>query len=201
LIRDYPIKHRGCAIICGAAPSLFEDLEAARRLRPDATILGVKYAASVVPEIEHVWTQHGEMTLKIKEAAGRKIYVHARPKFMQTKHGVLWYLPEAKDAFEAIDYLWHGLPFAVGSSGVAGAMWARHGMGFQEVIMAGIPLETGNHKYVQRYPNSYSQHAGFAKDSQIEHWLKILKRHQEEGLTEGIFSMSGATQQVLGKPC
>lgn len=201
MIRDYPIKHGGCAIICGAAPSLFEDLKAARQLRPDAAILGVKYAASVVPEIEHVWTQHGEMTLKIKSSAGRKIYVHARPRYMQTKRGMIWYLPHAKDAFEAIDYLWPGLPYAVGSSGVAGALWARHGMGFEEVIMAGIGLDCDSLKYVQGYPNGYSQHDGYAKTNQVEHWLNILKRHQEEGLTVGIYSMSGATQKILGAPC
>ena len=199
--RVYPTKHRGCAIICGAAPSLFEDLSEARRLRPDSTVLGVKYAASLVPEIEHVWTQHGEMTLKIKQAAGRKIYVHARPRNYQTPRGTVWYLPHSKEAFEAIDYLWPSLPFAVGSSGVAGALWARHGMGFDEVIMAGIGLSADNLTYANGYPNGYSQHAGYAKPNQVDHWLNILKRHHEEGLTDGIVSMSGATQKILGKPC
>jgi hypothetical protein len=186
--------------LCGAAPSLFDDLKAARELRPQATILGVKYAASLVPEIEHVWTQHGEMTLKIKAAAGRPIIVHARPRYLQTKKGILWYTPHAKDAYEAIDYLWPGLPFAVGSSGVAGAMWARHGMGFEEVIMAGIGLSSRDTKYAEGYPNKFSQHAGFATDAQIDNWIKILERHQQEGLTEGVYSMSGATNKILGGP-
>ena len=197
---EYSIKHRGCAIICGAAPSLFEDLESARKLRPDATILGVKYVASLVPEIEHVWTQHGEMTLKIKKAAGRPIVVHARPKILQTAKGTAWHIPYAKEAFEAIDYVWPGLSFAVGSSGVAGALWARHGMGFEEVIMAGITLSTNDQKYAESYPNRYSQHACYARPDQIDNWLRVLKRHQEEGLTMGIYSMSGATHKVLGSP-
>lgn len=177
------------------------DLAEARRLRPEAAILGVKYAASLVPDIEHVWTQHGEMTLKIKTATGRKIYVHARPKKYQTPNGTVWYLPHAKEAFEAIDYLWPSLPYAVGSSGVAGALWARHGMGFDEVIMAGIGLSADDLTYVAGYPNGYSQHAGYAKPNQVDHWLGILRRHQEEGLTDGIVSMSGATQKILGGPC
>jgi len=185
--------------VCGAAPSLFVDLEEARRLRPDAATLGVKFAASVVPEIEHVWTQHGEMTLKIKAAVSRRIWVHARPRNFQvgTKNGI----PSSKEAYDAVDYLWPSLPFAVGSSGVAGALWARHGMGFQEVIMAGIGLSSDDQKYAEGYPNGYSQHEGYAKPNQIEHWFNLLKRHQEEGLTEGIYSMSGATQKILGKPC
>lgn len=185
--------------MCGAAPSLFVDLEEARSLRPEATIIGVKFAASVVPEIEHIWTQHGEMTLKIKAAAGRKIWVHARPRKFQV--GTINGIPSTKEAYDAVDYLWPSLPYAVGSSGVAGALWARHGMGFQEVIMAGIGLDCGSLEYAENYPNRYSQHEGFAKPAQIDHWLNLLKRHQEEGLTDGIYSMSGSTQKVLGKPC
>jgi hypothetical protein len=74
-------------------------------------------------------------------------------------------------------------------------------MGFQEVIMAGIGLDCGSLEYAENYPNKYSQHEGFAKPAQIDHWLNLLKRHQEEGLTDGIYSMSGSTQKVLGKPC
>jgi hypothetical protein len=128
--QEYDVKHKGCAIICGAAPCLFEDLAEAKKIRPGATILGVKFAASLVPEIEHIWTQHGEMTLKIKQAAGRKIYVHARPRASQTVRGTQWYVPHLQEAYDAIDYIWRDLNFCVGSSGVAGALWAKHAMGF-----------------------------------------------------------------------
>jgi hypothetical protein len=187
--------------LCGAAPSLFEDLQEARRLRPQATILGVKYAASVVPEIEHVWTQHGEMTLLIKAAVGRKIYVHARPRTIQTAKGTVWYIPSHKEAYEAIDYLWPKLDYAKGSSGIAGALWAKHGMGFDEVILAGIGLSSDNRKYVQDYPNRYSQGAAYATENQIDNWLRVLQSHIDSGKTEGIYSMSGMTAKMLGKPC
>jgi hypothetical protein len=194
------VKHRGCAIICGASPSLFEDLEAARKLRPDATILGVKYAASLVPEIEHIWTQHGEMTLKIRAAVNRPIIVHARPKALQTAKGTVWHIPYKKEAYESIDYIWPSLSFAVGSSGVAGALWARHGMGFDEVIMVGIGLTNTDKTYVPGYPNKFSQNDGYARSDQIDNWVRILKKHQEDGKTEGIFSMSGKTRNILGEP-
>ncbi len=187
--------------MCGAAPSLFVDLEEARRLRPDAATLGVKFAASVVPEIEHVWTQHCEMTKQIKDASSRPIRVHARPRASQMNRKFTWHTPEGKEAFDAIDYFWPDLSWAKGSSGVAGAMWARHGMGFDEVIMAGIGLEPGNHKYIQSYPNKYSQGQGYATNAQIEHWLKLLQLHIDDGKTHGVYSMSGKTMQMLGKPC
>jgi hypothetical protein len=187
--------------LCGAAPSLFEDLEAARQLRPDATILGVKYASSVVPEIEHVWTQHGEMTLRIKAAAGRRIYVHARPRTIQTPQGTAWFIPNKAEAYEAIDYVWPSLPYLKGSSGIAGALWARHGMGFDEVILAGIGLSHRNRKYVQQYPNKYQKGDAYASPEQIDNWVGILREHIKEGRTEGIYSMSGITAKLLGKPC
>jgi len=187
--------------LCGASPSLFEDLQKARAIRPDATIIGVKYAASLVPEIRHVWTQHCEMTKQIKDRAGRKIYVHARPRASQINKTFLWHDPSAKEAFDAIDFFWPDLGWAKGSSGVAGALWAKHGMGFDEVIMAGIGLDCGSVKYAENYPNRYSQSSGFATPAQIEHWVKLLVSHKDDGKTDGIYSMSGATQQILGSPC
>jgi hypothetical protein len=197
---EYAVKHRGCAIICGASTSLFEDLEAARKLRPEATILGVKYTASLVPEIEHIWTQHGEMTLRIRAAVNRPIIVHARPKALQTAKGTVWHIPYKREAYDSIDYIWPSLSFATGSSGVAGAMWARHGMGFDEVIMAGIGLTTADKSYTAGYPNKYSKGDSYASTDQIDNWVRILKKHQEDGKTEGIFSMSGKTRNILGEP-
>ena len=198
--RVYPTKHRGCAIICGAAPSLFDELNEAKRLRPDATILGGKFAASVVPEIEHVWTQHGEMTLKIKEAAGRKIYIHARPRIIQSARGTVWFIPHSKEAYEAIDYVWPNLDYVKGSSGIAGALWARHGMGFDEVIMAGIGLSQDNKTYVPGYPNKYQCGKTYANDGQVDNWIRLLQAHIDAGKTAGIYSMGGNTRKMLGCP-
>jgi hypothetical protein len=178
-----------------------DELKAARELRPDAVILGVKFAASLVPEIQHVWTQHGEMTLKIKAAAGRPITVHARPRFVQSAGSIYWHIPKAKESFEAIDYHWPKLDFAKGSSGIAGAMWARHGMGFDEVIMAGINLNTDDKKYADGYPNRYQYGISYATDNSVENWLRLLQTHIANGKTDGIYSMGGNTQKLLGAPC
>lgn len=186
--------------MCGAAPSLFEELERARQLRPEATILGVKHAAAIVPEIEHVWTQHGEMTLKIKESAGRPIFVHARPRIIQSGSGIKWFIPHSKESYEAIDYIWPDLGWAKGSSGIAGAMWARHGMGFDEVILAGINLNQDDKKYAKDYPNKYQFGIAYANNNQVENWLGLLQRHIEEGKAGGIYSMGGNTQKMLGPP-
>lgn len=196
----YEGSHKGCAIICGAAPCVFEDLEKARELRPGATILGVNNVAAMIPEVEHVWTQHSEHSEMFKENAGRTIYVHSRPRKFNNGAG-LWMLPVPDHKWAFVDYEWPTLTWVVGSSGAAGALWARHGMGFDEVIMAGIPLSTDTLIYSDKYPSKPTQNNDqFAKDSQVSHWLKIFSNLVAEGKAKNIWSMSGATQKLLGAP-
>lgn len=197
----YGEKHRGCAIICGAAPSLFEDLEKAKSLRPDATILGVNNVSPLVPEVTHIWTQHADHAEMFKEKAGRQIFVHSRPRQFNNGAGI-WKLPVPDHKWAFVDYVWPDLSWVSGSSGVAGALWAKHGMGFDEVIMVGITLSNASRKYVGAYPSKPTKNDNnFAEDTQVDHWLRILKNIQLDGKTEGIYSMSGATRKVLGEPC
>jgi hypothetical protein len=199
---EYNHRHGGCAIICGAAPSVLSDLEKARKLRPSAEIIGVKFASNIIPEIDHVWTQHGELSLKIKQAINRPIIIHARPRKYQNKGGGIWFLPTPDTAWQAIDYVWPQLNWAVGSSGIAGALWARHGMGFDEVIMAGIPLDPDNLGYAQGYGQQTKRYDNtFASAENVKHWLQLLKNHKVNGKTDKIYSMSGMTKEVLGAPC
>lgn len=197
----YGTKHKGRAIVCGAAPCVFEDVEIARALWPDAILLGVNNAAAMFPEIEHIWTQHGDHAEMFKEKAGRKIYVHARPRKFSNGGG-LWLLPIAEQKWQFVDYRWPTLTWVAGSSGVAGALWARHGMGFDEVIMAGVPLDMGNRVYSDKYPSKPTKDDGkFADLNQVEHWAQILREHKAKGLTQGIYSVSGETNKILGMPC
>lgn len=184
--KRYEVRHRGVAIVCGGAPCLFEDLESAKKLRPEAEILGVNATAALVKEIEHIWTQHNNLAGQFKAKAGRDVKVHARSNVMGND----------------VDYVWPELNWVSGSSGVAAALWARHGMGFDEVIMAGVPLHVNKLSYVAGYPSKPTKENGsFAEKHQVEHWLMMLKSHIAEGKTQGIYSMSGATSRLLGFPC
>ena len=197
----YTQKHEGCAILCGAAPCLFEDLDKAKKARPNATVLGIKFIASVVPEVEHVWTQHLDLADKIKQAAGRPIKLHSRPMRNQTKMASTWFYPAKKSALAAIDYEWPDLHWVSGSSGFAGALWARHGMGFDEVIMAGIPMHRSDRTYVAGYGQKPKfDHGTYAKETQIDHWVQTMKKHIANGKAQGIYSMSGTTKYFLGEP-
>jgi hypothetical protein len=103
--QPYDVQHKGCAIICGAAPCVFEDLENARKLRPDATIVGVNNAAAMITEIEHIWTQHPSDAQEYKKAAGKIIYIHSRPRNFDNGAGT-WRLVVSDETWESIDYYW-----------------------------------------------------------------------------------------------
>jgi hypothetical protein len=75
-------------------------------------------------------------------------------------------------------------------------------MGFDEVIMAGVPLEVSSLVYSDQYPSKPTKDGGqFAEWNQIEHWAEILRGHKAKGLAEGIYSVSGETNKILGMPC
>lgn len=198
---QYETQHGGCAIVCGSAPCLHEDLAKAKELRPDAVVLGVNFVGYLVPEIEQVWTQHHELAHKIKSGTKRPIKIHSRPREYKAGAG-LWVLPASDAAWQSVDYVWPELHWLKGSSGVAGALWAKLGMKFDEVIMAGIPLSSESQTYIQAYADTQFRGNGtsFADASSIEHWQACLLGHRDKGFTKGIYSMSGFTGGVLGAP-
>ena len=190
----YSVKHSGVCLVVGYAPDVRSDVERARALRPDAVMLGVKYAACLYPEIEHVWTQHLEQAVNIKERAPRPVSVHARPKGMQKK----WSIYVFGKTDDGVDYIWPELDWVCGSSGFAAALWARHGMGFDEVIMCGLPMQDRDYiadvaSFKPMLPEENFRPA-------IKHWHNSIAVIKARGQTAGITSMSGFTREALGAP-
>jgi len=177
----YEVRHEGPAIICGGAPSVFVDVQKARKLRPNAVLLGANCAAGIFPEIDHVWTQHNADVQWLRDVIGRPIKVHGRSNIIgQT------------------DYVWPELAFHKGSSGLVGALWGRL-MGFDEVIMAGIPLSSSELGHSEEYQaiakdeNPYT--AGAMNLYQV-----FARKYKDEGKAQGIYSMSGYTRELFGPP-
>lgn len=184
-IQLQPVRNGGCAIVCGAAPSVFDDLALALRMRPDAVVMGANYAATYIPEIAHTWTQHADQAGNIKEAAGRQIFVHS---FIRKHDGEL----------ADVDYLWPSLSWVGGSSGFSAALWASHGMGFDEVIMAGSPISVDDLAYTDRLPERW--HRERHKRTSTLGWQAQIAKFQMQGITGRIRSMSGWTRDTLGFP-
>lgn len=189
----YSIKHSGACLVVGYAPDVHLDVEAALRLRPGAALLGIKFASVLFPEIEHVWTQHIEESAAIKAKSGRTVYVHARCAKDQRKRA------RAPKGFEMfVDYEWPDLDWVAGSSGFAGALWARHGMGFDEVIMCGLPMQ--DRVYTGAIADFKKPQDAASFSGALKHWQATIRNFAGKGLTAGIHSMSGFTREVLGGP-
>lgn len=201
-MREYNAHHSGVAIVCGGGPTLHSDLERAQAMRPIATLLGVNFSATLVPEIRHVWTQHLEIVPKIK-AQCPHVRVHCRPLAAQIRT-----VTDGGNE-EAADYLWPELGWVAGSSGFAAALWAKHGMGFDEVILAGVPLNPETLMYDPGYreatmkggrPPAHDEGRHFASPDSMEHWHQCIRNFTRDGKTYGIHSMSGWTAEWLGMP-
>lgn len=195
----YTKQHKGVALYCGSAPCVFSDLEEAKQLYPKAPVYGANFTGSMIPEIEHIWTQHGELAHKYREDAGRKIYVHARFCTKLDRKGMAE-LKFQRHLYENIDYVWPELDWVAGSSGVAGAYWLRHGMGYSKVVLCGVPLSIDNTEYHDRYPGKRRNNGRKCNEkSNFENWIGILQNNVGPR-TEGIYSMSGMTRKILGGP-
>jgi len=175
------------------------DVEAARALRPDATLLGVKFACVLYPEIEHVWTQHIEEAPEIRLRAERTIYIHARQKVNQTRR--MRWITAGDEA--NIDYVWPDLHWVSWSSGFAALLWARHGMGFDEVIGCGITLDPGGYcdEIAAFKPTQGDQGKSYANRDALNTWRCGILNYKREGKTQGIYAMSGWMSAAVGAPC
>lgn len=194
----YAAKHDGAALVIGYAPSVHVDVEAARRLRPDAAMLGVKYACVLYQEIAHVWTQHLEQAPDIRAKAGRPVLIHGRSRQLQRRR-LTWIPGRDSD----LDYVWPDLGWLCAGSGFSAALWARYGMGFEEVIMCGIPMSDEGYAPAMAGVKRARGDGGrsFAEPSALARWRGEIAAMAAKGITAGITSLSGWTRDTLGAPC
>jgi hypothetical protein len=195
----YKERHEGAALVVGYAPSVRLDVTAAQLLRPGAVLLGVKYAAVLYQEIEHVWTQHTEQAPDIRVRAGRKISIHGRPSRLQHRRST-WVIPGKTSD---LDYAWPSLSWVYGGSGFCAGLWARHGMGFSEVILCGIPMDTGGYapEIAQFKVPRGDGGKSFVDAPALARWRNLVSEFLKDGRAAGITSMSGWTRSALGAPC
>lgn len=195
----YKERHGGAALVIGYAPSVRAEVEQARRLRPDAVLLGVKYSCVLYQEIEHVWTQHIEQAPSIRAKAQRRVFLHGRPSRFQTRR-IAWF---TAGRTSDLDYAWPSLSWVYGGSGFTAALWARHGMGFPEVILCGVPMEPGGYcaEIAAFKPARGEKGKSFVDNQALERWRGVILGFRVEGKTDGITSMGGWTRETLGAPC
>ena len=176
----YPLQHSGCVLVCALGPGLFEDLEQARVLRPNAPIIVVNMAAKRLKGFA-IFSMHPDrMRLFANEQ---------RKRFgddFTTHTGKLSYNPRKHPG---VDYWWKGSA-GRGTSGWQAARLADL-MGFDEIILCGVPLIPGG--YADGTPTKLMH-----KPKVINFYKPQIERDTD--LHHKVRSMSGWTRDLLGAP-
>lgn len=175
--------------VVGSAPCLTADLNIAKGLRPYHYIMAINDAARWIPA-DFVFSYHAE---KMPEfAAGQRRF---HKDF--TTHSDARKQSRCRDL---VEYFWHDLQLGA-TSAVAGAHAGLH-MGFQEVILCGCPMNGGDGYAGPTAPNTTAEpRFGFTQPGRrlIQSNQTGLRRFATIG-KDRVFSLSGFSEQVLGRP-
>lgn len=183
----YPHRRSGTAIVCGFAPSLFADLEEAKRLRPEAAVIAVNQAATAIPAFAIFSLHHGPEKLgqwaKVQHETFGRCEVHGHSTALENLAG-------KRKAYPYVDYWW------AEAKGVGTSAWAARRlaalMGYGEVILAGVALE-------QRVPYANNTMARDFRDPRV---IKIYRDFikNDTAYHAGTYAMSGWPRTFFGAP-
>lgn len=187
-VPPYSYQHSGSVLVCGNAWCLFEDFQAASRLRPDAPVIAVNGAARNV-RASFLFTQHPRKFPTWIEAQRSRFWseftTHAAGRaHTRTNIGV-----KIED-WPFVDHWWEGI--ATGGTSGWGARRLAAALGFTEVILCGMPLE----------PGGYAE-GGIASKSNRS--VATMQHYREQILADtamhaGVVSLSGWTRDTFGRP-
>ncbi len=168
-------------LLCGSAATLFDDLAGARALRSDADVIIVNAVAEIM-EAENLFSLHPEKLGMWRERHtikfGSTPTTHSgRPRF------------DGCRLMSTVDHWWPEAS-SRGSSGWSGAKLAQL-MGYDEVILCGVPLDPIH--YAKRGP---------AKNFKSKKMLNYYRAGVEADVAwhAKVRSMSGWTRERLGEP-
>lgn len=184
------MANSGTALVLGSAPSLFADKDIALKHRPDAVLIAVNDVARIV-YCQHLVSLHAERMGRFR--------AHSLNPNIITHTGAT-----KRDGCD-VDHWHHPIGHSGATSAYSAAEIARDALGFHEVILAGCPMDGGG-GYVKGVPlktgdNIFSR-IGHARKGHmgINAHKRHLKNYAQAGKTKGIYSMSGYSAQILGKP-
>lgn len=181
---DYPEKHSGPVLVCGNAWTLHDDYASAVEIFGSVPVIAVNGAAGQVKAFA-LFTQHPRKFprwIKMqRDRFGDDFTTHAAGnREWATKLG-------KPLKHEYVDYWW---PDATGGGTSAwGARRMAGMMGFDTVILCGVPLEPGG--YADNEP------------TQLMRNVKLMRHYQDQIKKDtkwhtGVYGMSGWTRDFFG---
>lgn len=182
----YPFKRSGSCLVCGFAPTLYDDLARARELRPGASVIVVNQAATEIEAFAVFSLHHKPSKLDVwaekqRQRFGKPVEVHAHS-------GAGSYEVNAQ-LYPYVDYWWDAAK-GKGTSAWAAAKLAIL-MGFSEAILCGVLIDRAP------YAN-----ATFCRDFRSQAVLNIYRGYikKDKAWHSRIYAMSGWPRGLLGLP-
>lgn len=184
----YPHLHSGTVLVCGFAATLWDDLAAVESVKPGLPIIAVNEAAVHLPAFA-IYSFHteaeklGRWTKEQRENFGDGFTVHGSGSRDFYEHNIRNY--------PHVQYWW-AASASRGSSGWCARILAGM-MGFDEVVLCGIPLD--HRRYADKKPAWYWQSGRTNAVTVFQKAVKADTVHHE-----GCYSVSGWTRELLGAP-
>lgn len=184
----YPYRHSGSVVICGFGETLFDDLARVAKIKPDLPTIGVNKVSAYVKCFAIYSFHYDQAHLGIwvewqKKKFGDGFTVHAP--------GNKEFLPHNQRNYPYVDYFWHASA-SRGSSAWCAVRMAKM-MGFEEIILCGVPM--------QRLPYANKQPAWYFQSGRTNALDQFKKAIAEDTAHHpGVCSMSGWTREILGAP-
>jgi hypothetical protein len=216
-------------IAVGSAPCLYKDLEEALKLRPFAEIMLINGAMTAIESAEHCLAGHEEKAEFFAEARRKafpnappwRLHAAAHPHFLKN-NGIGNICPSVTD--------WHPIEKGIGATSASrAAKIAKYRLGFDEVILAGSPLDDsgyfpGEGKGIPQnrscvrvgdpgllkgfitppHNGEYTTRPGEwmkAQETRIVRAYRTRFKELAEGEFKGwVFSISGYTREIFGYP-
>lgn len=184
----YPYKHSGSVVVAGFGETLQRDLDAVQAVKPNLPIIAVNKACEVIKAFA-IYSFHFERgKLDLWAEVQRKRFGEGFAVFGPGKKE--WY-EHNKRNYPHVEY-WAPSTASRGSSGWCAVKLAKL-LGFDEVIMCGIPVQPG--PYADRRHAMYWQSK---RTNAVEQFRKAIE--DDKGSHAGVRSMSGWSRQLLGAP-
>lgn len=186
---DYIDKYSGTVLICGSAPSLFDEYKLATRKRPEAKVMAINDASQAVWG-DFLVSLHPENMERFRKKSLNPLIITMSGQRMEATHAVQVWWPNANSG---------------ATSAYSGVQIARQ-MGFDEIILVGCPMSGGDgyfddrgdgHKSMMtgvRFGNAAPDHATVKS-----HQSDLKKRAETEDVSM-VRSMSGFTAEIFGQP-
>lgn len=183
-------------LVVGSAPNLFEDVKAARLLRPDAHVLLINEAMGALEHAHHLLAGHSDKAAKFL-AYRREKFPHAPlvPLHASWREGMA--MPAC------VTHRWAHA--AQGGTSAWKAVRIGRAMGYREFILCGCPLEACgyfNPLETQRFaqPDDGAR-IGLDPDRAMYHvYRRQMAEHAASEQGRGVYSMSGYTRELFGAP-